>query len=406
MKGLLFTLSICANLVLASFAVHLRTRESSQAVALTCAPASKSVTNAPETLRVSVPKENESAPFHWSSLESTNFEVFVANLRAVGCPESTVRDIVFGELEDLCAQKRLSGTVAVPFWSCGVERSGAEERERLRLLELARESGEWLERLFGTDVRLQLEDSDWVNDFQQYGIGRALLGPAPRETLLSLFALIKRFEAAESELRNGTGLVLPEATERVRKSVLEECEKVKQLMPNEQFVELSARCFALRSLIESQSDERFTSQELRAIARMQAAVFGVERAFSEDFPLPDESEREQNFERGLREYLGDARYERYTRSKDWEYKQILGFTQEQRLPAEVAAALSDVQKVLQEESSRVRANTAISSRERRMLLSQMQTEVQTQACSLLGQTVYGHYLAQGGQWLTNAIMLP
>jgi len=91
-----------------------------------------------------------------------------------------------GELEDLCAQKRLSGTVAVPFWSCGVERSDTEERERLRLLGFARESGEWLERLFGTDVRLQLEDSDWVNDFQQYGIGRALLGPAPRETLLSL----------------------------------------------------------------------------------------------------------------------------------------------------------------------------------------------------------------------------
>ena len=62
-----------------------------------------------ETLRVSVLQENESAPFHWSTLESTNFEVYVANLRAVSCPESTVRDIVFGELEDLYTQKRLSG---------------------------------------------------------------------------------------------------------------------------------------------------------------------------------------------------------------------------------------------------------------------------------------------------------
>ena len=282
----------------------------------------------------------------------------------------------------------------------------ADKREHSRGLELEAESREWVQRLLGAGAEPLPEDSDWVKDFQQYGIGRALLGPVPRETMFSFFALVKRFEAAESDMRDESGLVLPEDTKRVRQSLLEECGKVKKLMSSEQFTEILARCFALRFALESHSDERFTSQELRAIARMQAAAFGPERIFSEHFPLPDEVEREQRFEQGLRAYLGEARYERYTRSKDWGYKQTLGFTQEQGLPEEVAVALSDTQRTLQEESSKVLADASIGSRERRMRLTQMQNEVQAQGLSLLGQISYAQYLGKGGGWLTNAIVLP
>jgi hypothetical protein len=38
------------------------------------------------------------APFHWSQLMSTNgYRAFVENLRAAGCPEATVEDIVWGD---------------------------------------------------------------------------------------------------------------------------------------------------------------------------------------------------------------------------------------------------------------------------------------------------------------------
>ncbi len=159
--------------------------------------------------------------------------------------------------------------------------------------------------------------SDWAKDFQEYGIGRALLGPLPRETMFAFFALAKRFEAAESDMRDETGLVLPEDTKRVRQSLLEACGKVKMLISGEQFNEICARCFALRFGLESHSDERFTSQELRAIAHMQATAFGPERIFIEHFPLPDEAEREQKFEQGLRAYLGEARYERLGKGGGW-----------------------------------------------------------------------------------------
>ena len=45
-------------------------------------------------------------PFHWSQLESTNFQTYIANLRGVGCPEQTIRDMVAAELPSLNASKR------------------------------------------------------------------------------------------------------------------------------------------------------------------------------------------------------------------------------------------------------------------------------------------------------------
>jgi hypothetical protein len=37
-------------------------------------------------------------PFHWSQLESTNYQDFALNLRRIGCPEQTIRDIISADL--------------------------------------------------------------------------------------------------------------------------------------------------------------------------------------------------------------------------------------------------------------------------------------------------------------------
>jgi len=63
----------------------------------------------------------ESTPFRWSQLVSTNdYRVFVANLRASGCPEQTVEDIVRGDVEQVFSSVRMhqgiDGTAPGP-WS-------------------------------------------------------------------------------------------------------------------------------------------------------------------------------------------------------------------------------------------------------------------------------------------------
>lgn len=58
------------------------------------APHSETVSLSPS------PSETAPLPFCWSDLESSNgYRGFIANLRAVGCPETTIADIVRGNVE-------------------------------------------------------------------------------------------------------------------------------------------------------------------------------------------------------------------------------------------------------------------------------------------------------------------
>ena len=58
--------------------------------------------------------------FDWRQVESSDYRQYVANLRAIGCPEQTVRDIVVADVRELYDQKlgqaRLSSG-DYPYWS-------------------------------------------------------------------------------------------------------------------------------------------------------------------------------------------------------------------------------------------------------------------------------------------------
>jgi hypothetical protein len=46
------------------------------------------------------------APFRWSQIESTNYLTYVSNLRSIGCPERTIRDLIVADVESLYGPRR------------------------------------------------------------------------------------------------------------------------------------------------------------------------------------------------------------------------------------------------------------------------------------------------------------
>ena len=45
-------------------------------------------------------------PLNWRALESTNYVQYIENLRAFGCPEETIRDIIITDIAKLYARRR------------------------------------------------------------------------------------------------------------------------------------------------------------------------------------------------------------------------------------------------------------------------------------------------------------
>jgi hypothetical protein len=72
--------------------------------------------------------QRESKPLRWSQLESAkDYQVYIANLRAIGCPESTIEDIVRGDADRAFSWERKQ---------LGLDGSGTGPWSRARELQL------------------------------------------------------------------------------------------------------------------------------------------------------------------------------------------------------------------------------------------------------------------------------
>src|SRR5881396_1203923 len=45
-------------------------------------------------------------PFNWESVESSDYKQYIANLRSIGCPEETIRDIIRADVNRLYDEKK------------------------------------------------------------------------------------------------------------------------------------------------------------------------------------------------------------------------------------------------------------------------------------------------------------
>jgi hypothetical protein len=94
------TVSVALNIFLAALVLWLL-RPRHLIAPSARAPAAKIETNSLNPPSSPSP-QNNSPPraFRWSQLESTNYRTYIGNLRGIGCPEQTVRDIIGADIDE------------------------------------------------------------------------------------------------------------------------------------------------------------------------------------------------------------------------------------------------------------------------------------------------------------------
>lgn len=90
--------------------------------------------------------------FSWSEIESPDYAVYIANLRAIDCPEPTIRDIIVADVDELFAQKRLQVLdTRRPEWWRSITNSQAMQASVEKLHSLEAERRHLLTELLGTN---------------------------------------------------------------------------------------------------------------------------------------------------------------------------------------------------------------------------------------------------------------
>ena len=85
--------------------------------------------------------------FRWESLESSDYPTYISNLRAIGCPEQTIRDIITADVKSLYARKREELTRLL-----AAADSNHADPLRTELDELAADENSTLVALLGPDL--------------------------------------------------------------------------------------------------------------------------------------------------------------------------------------------------------------------------------------------------------------
>lgn len=106
------------------------------------------VTNAPVVL-------------NWRSVESEDYKKYIANLRAIGCPEKTIRDIIVADVNELYRQRFLTtfpATNRVEYWKPGDALAHLIDEEKVaKLQEIGKEKRELITALLGSDYSGDVE---------------------------------------------------------------------------------------------------------------------------------------------------------------------------------------------------------------------------------------------------------
>jgi hypothetical protein len=97
----------------------------------------------------------------WRAVESDDYKTYIANLRAIGCPETTLRDIIVADVNELYRHRFLLTfplTNRVEYWKPGDALANLiDEGHVARLQELAKEKRELIRTLLGTDYSSEVE---------------------------------------------------------------------------------------------------------------------------------------------------------------------------------------------------------------------------------------------------------
>jgi hypothetical protein len=345
--------------------------------------------------------------FEWSQIESKDLAAYVSRLRAIGCPEETIRDIIAG-IVNRSYEPKLSAMrreAAAPFWMPLERRSGLENEQHLKrqmaLREMERQRDEVIQNLLGMDAVSHLTQASAKPDRFTAILDDLELSDAVRPITHRILQHYNEIEQAISRRAGGTlGLQEQADLEQVYERKVEDLGQVLGPQELEEF-ELRASPLAHRLRTADLVGFSPTEEEFRNIFRICKAY---EREINAASGHPDSMAVQAGLlhdrELHLRQVLGDKRFAGYQRSQDHTYRQLAGLASHYGLGLDAAAEVHDLREAVIKrvwEFQDARLDYAA----RKLALEQIHSEAVEAVRESLGDEAYAAYLrAPYGSWLT------
>lgn len=331
--------------------------------------------------------------FSWDQIESDDYPTYIANLRAIDCPEQTIRDIIIADVNALYA-RRLATEVLTPdqqWWRTDPDTNVVRAAfDGIRKLEQERRA--LLANLLGPDWESRdLASLPRPTTRPGIALDGPVLGDLPDDVKQSVEEINARSEArvqAYLEAQRAAGRAPdPAELERLRERTRQELASVLGPAPLEEFLlRYSQNATDLRNDLRQLKYFNATSDEFRAIFRATDALDAQIALLSPDDPAAQLQRQAllQQRDAAIKQALGPDRYRQYTMLHDPLYQGAYAQAQAAGTP-DAVDTLYQIAVASAQEQSQIQANTNLTAQQRQGDLARMQIDKLTANAQALGQ---------------------
>ncbi len=335
--------------------------------------------------------------FTWHEVESDDYATYIENLRAIGCPERTIRDIIVADVDQLFSHRKDAEVVVPDFewWRSDPNPDAVRQaQEKLQAIEAERQA--LLTRLLGPNWAR--EEVEVAAPSQGINLEGPLLGELPKEAKQAVHEIASRAQQARDAYlaqRKQAGAAINSADlARLRQTMRNELAKVLTPAQLEEFL-----------LRYSQTAENMR-QEFRGMALTPdefRAIFRARDPFEQEVALLGNSvnpsvtarlrEIQARLDETTRRILGNERYQNFKLGQDPLYHQTQQLAQRVGAESGTVLPMYQINQATEAERQRILNDANLSSTEKIDALAAMRAEQHKALQTLLGEDAFRRFMA-------------
>lgn len=324
--------------------------------------------------------------FNWSDVESDNYQTYIANLKSIGCPPATIRDIIVADVNQLYARRAAAEIVTgdQQWWlsepdpevlEAAATKTDALETERRQLLD----------NLLGPGW-----DSSSGPPSMPSRFGGAVLSsvtPEARQAVehLELESARRYNEYAQAQKAAGKSLD-PADVAKLRLSTRSDLAKILSPAQLEEYLlRYSANAAALRANLKG---FEASPDEFRAIFRARDDIDSQISALSggdDPASIRKRAELEKARDAAVEQSLGPERFSSYKLTQDPLFVQAQAAVEQSGAPAEKVLPMYRINQLTQQEKERIAANKRLTPEQRALAIQTVEQQQQQALQKVLGQ---------------------
>jgi len=333
----------------------------------------------PETAPAQATPAVVASKFDWHTVESPDYRTYIANLRSIGCPEETIRDIISADVKKMLeARIPPTKTRRFEYWKASSYFNVIDEDRLARRKELSQQRRALLKELLGINTPEKVDLMGGINPFE------IILDFLPPEKLAPMAEIEQKYGTRLSKTMTATSM--GDFTETKGTLAAKDAEVAALLTPEEKF-EYDLRLSQTASMLRMRlGDVEVNENEYRELYKAQ-------KSFDDQYGLPgmqasdkmaaiNTAQKQLNSQ--FKSILGEDRFRDFFYAADYAPSGLKALAEENNIPKATVMKVFDVIENAQTQVMALRQNTSLTIEQRRESLRQLRASVDQQINSYLG----------------------